>query len=344
MARDKDRPNGLLVAAGIGAGALLAARAVLRRSRYMDLRDKTVLIAGGSRGLGLELARQCAEQGARIAFCARNEEEIQRARQELGQMSGQVLGIQCDITIPAQTYEMVRGVIGHFGGIDVLMNVAGVIQVGPMEEMTLEDYQEAMATHFWGPLYTTTAVLPVMRARRSGRIVNITSIGGKVPAPHLLPYTASKFAAVGFSEGLRAELLKDNIFVTTVVPGLFRSGSTRHALFKGRHHEEYAWFATSDVTPLLSQSPRQLARRIINATQHGDAELISPWNAKLGVRLHGLCPGMTTCLASLANMMLPKPGGIGRERRTGAESSSGLVPKFARQRNRAAAQQFNEVR
>ena len=118
--------------------------------------------------------------------------------------------------------------------------------------MTLADYQEAMSVHFAAPLIATMAVLPAMRAGGGGRIVNISSIGGKVPAPHMLPYVASKFALTGFSEGLRVELEKENIFVTTVCPGLFRSGSPRNAFFKGRYEDEYAWFATSDVLPVMS--------------------------------------------------------------------------------------------
>ena len=88
----------------------------------------------------------------------------------------------------------------------MLVNNAGIIQVGPLEHMTIDDFEEAMATHFWGPLFTILAALPHMRGRGGRRIVNISSIGGKIAVPHLLPYTASKFALTGLSEGLRAEL------------------------------------------------------------------------------------------------------------------------------------------
>src|SRR5581483_11648807 len=159
----------------------LAVRALLRNRRAYDLHGRTVLITGGSRGLGLLLAREFAREGARIALWA-------------------------------------RAVRNRFGSVDVLVNNAGIIQVGPMEEMLLEDYEAAMQIHFWATVYTTLAVLPEMRQRGSGRIVNITSIGGKISPPHLLPYNASKFAQVGFSEGLRAELAKDGVLVTTVCP------------------------------------------------------------------------------------------------------------------------------
>src|SRR5918912_3423887 len=129
--------------------------------------------------------------------------------------------------------------------------------------MTLEDFEQAMAVHFWGPLYATLAVLPQMRARRDGRIVNISSIGGKVSVPHLVPYSASKFALAGLSDGLRAELSKENVIVTTVCPGLMRTGSPRNATFKGKHRDEYAWFSISDALPLTSMSAERAARQII---------------------------------------------------------------------------------
>lgn len=334
---------GMLGTIGLIAGATCAARQAIRRARFMDFRGRVALVTGGSRGLGLVLARQLVSEGARVAICSRDEAELNRAKSELQSMGGDVLGVQCDVTVQAQVDEMVRGVIGHFGQLDVLINNAGVIQVAPMEEMTLADYEEAMQTHFSGPLYTTLAALPAMRGRRQGRIINITSIGGKVPAPHLLPYTASKFALVGFSEGLRAELVKDNIFVTTVAPGLFRSGSPRNAIFKGRNYQEYAWFATADGTPGLSIDPNDLAERILNAARYGQAELITPLPAWIGAKVNGLFPGLTAELAGLVNQFLPKPGGIGPRRARGYESSSGLVPQYANDINTSAARANNEI-
>lgn len=99
-----------------------------------------------------------------------------------------------------------------------------------------------------------------MRRQRGGRIVNVSSVGGKIGVPHLLPYTASKFALTGLSEGLRVELKRERILVTTVCPGLMRTGSPRNALFRGKHKREYAWFAIADSLPLLSISAESAAR------------------------------------------------------------------------------------
>jgi NAD(P)-dependent dehydrogenase (short-subunit alcohol dehydrogenase family) len=341
----------VLITAG-GVGLLLAARAAVRRWRAYDFKDKAVLITGGSRGLGLVIARQVLRQGAHVAICARDEAELGRAREELelervfhdlGQHDGQVLTIPCDVTDRAQVQAMVHTVQQHFGRIDVLINNAGMIQVGPVELMTLEDYEEAMKVHFWGPLYTVLAALPSMRQRQEGRIVNISSIGGKLSMPHLLPYNASKFALVGLSEGLRAELAKDRIVVTTVCPGLMRTGSPRNAFFKGQHRAEYTWFSISDALPLVSQSAERAARQIIAACQRGDAEVVLSLPAKLATTMHGLFPGWTADLLSLANtLVLPGPGGIGTAQRAGKDSSSQLSPSWLTTLSDKAAQRNNE--
>jgi NAD(P)-dependent dehydrogenase (short-subunit alcohol dehydrogenase family) len=331
-----------LVTAG-GVGLLLAARAMLRWWREYDLRDKVVLITGGSRGLGLIMARQLLHQGARVAICARDETELAQARRDLDQHHGWVLTVACDITDQGQVNTMVQSVRRHFGRIDVLINNAGTIQVGPVELMTLEDYQEAMKVHFWGPLYTVLDVLPDMRQRQEGRIVNISSIGGKMSMPHLLPYSASKFALVGFSEGLRAELAKDGIVVTTVCPGLMRTGSPRNAFFKGQHRAEYAWFSISDALPLISQSAERAACQILAACKRGDAEVVLSLPAKLATTMHALFPGCAADLLSLVNtLLLPAPGGVGTTRLAGKDSSSQLSPSWLTRLNDEAAERNNE--
>ena len=333
----------LLTITGAALGTAYAARVVLRRSRRLPIDGKVVLITGGSRGLGLLLAREAASRNARVAICARDDDELNRAANELRDRGADVLAVQCDLTVRPQVEEFVAGTIRHFGAIDFLIHNAGTITVGPVEEMTIEDYDEAMRLHLGAAVYATHAVLPHMQARGGGRIVNITSIGGKVPAPHLLPYTASKFALVGFSEGLRAELLKDNIYVTTVVPGLMRTGSPRNAFFKGNAEAEYAWFSTADVMPLISMDAGRMARRVIDAAEYGDAELILPWSAKLQIKLHALFPSLSADLAGLFNRLLPEPGGVGQTRVIGALSESALRPQFAVEANDAAARANNEM-
>lgn len=338
------RSSSANVALGLAA---LAGGAVLwhyasRRPTY-SFTGKVVLITGGARGLGLVMARKLIREGARVAICSRNEQQLQRATSELRAREGQVLGIVCDITNHAEVEGMVKMVLDTWGQIDVLINVAGMIQVGPMETMDLHDYQTAMDVHFWGPLYLISAVLPHMRRRQVGRIVNITSIGGRISVPHLLPYSASKFALVGLSEGLRAELAKDGILVTTVSPGLMRTGSPRNAIFKGRHKAEYTWFTISDSIPGLSMSADRAATQIIEACRQGTSAVTLSLPAKAAHLFHGLFPGLTSDIMAVVNRVLPKSGGIGKRAAPGYQSQSRLAPSLLTTLTEQAARRNNEL-
>jgi NAD(P)-dependent dehydrogenase (short-subunit alcohol dehydrogenase family) len=312
------------------------------RDRY-SFKDKVVLITGGARGLGLVLARQLADEGAWVVLCSRTSEQLGRAKEQLEGRGGRVMTFRCDVSDQAQVDSMVRQVLDIWPGIDVLINDAGVIQVGPLETMRPQDYREAMDIHFWGPFHTINAVLPHMKRRGSGRIVNITSIGGRISVPHLLPYSASKFALVGFSEGLRSELAKDGIAVTTVTPGLMRTGSPRNALFKGHHRAEYAWFAISDSLPGVSMSSERAARQIIEACRQGRSEITLSLPAKIAVAIHGLLPGLTADVLGLVNRLLPGAGGIGQQRARGWESESAVAPSVLTTLTERAAARNNEM-
>jgi len=327
----------------VGAGVLVAARSLTRKISKYDLKDRVVLITGGSRGLGLVMARAFALQGARIAICARDEEELERARVDLENRGATVLAVKCDVTNNSEVIEMVEAVRYHFGDIDVLVNNAGIIQMGPLETMTHEDFRQAMRTHFWGPLNTTMAVLPEMRRRKNGRIVNISSIGGKISVPHLVPYCASKFALVGLSKGLGAELLKDGIVVTTVCPGLMRTGSPRNANFKGNHRAEYAWFSISDALPFTSINAERAARQIIEACKQGQAELVISVQAKAAVALDFLFPQLNTDLLSALNRLLPEADESQNDQVKGSASTSSWSPSWLTTLNERAALKNNET-
>lgn len=331
----------LLLAAGLGTAWFV--RTVMRRNRYFELRSRTVLVTGGSRGLGLVMARELIAHGARVAICARDSNELYRARQDLQNRGGHVLTVPCDVTDQTQVQAMVRSVEQTFGHIEMLINNAAIIQVGPLESMTIADFEEAMRTNFWGPLYTTLAVLPEMRRHGEGRIVNISSIGGKISVPHLLPYSASKFALTGLSEGLRAELAKDNIFVTTVCPHLTRTGSPPNVTFKGQHRLEYTWFSLGDSLAAVSIDADQAARNIIEAGKYGDAELILSLQANLAIRLHTLFPNLGAEMLFLVNQLLPGPGGVGTQGIKGKDSHSALSPSWLTRLGDEASRKNNEL-
>ena len=309
-----------------GAGALAAARFV-RARRRTDFYGRTVLITGGSRGLGLVMARLFAAEGAKLALLARTAEDLEKAKEELAPSGADVHVIPCNVRNREEVERAVAETVDRYGRLDVLVNNAGVIQVGPVEHMHQEDFQEALDVHFWAAYYATEAALPHLRAGGNGRIVNIASIAGKVAVPHLAPYVASKFALVGYSDVMRAELAKYGVRVTTVAPGLMRTGSHVNAFFKGRHQEEFAWFAVSDAQPFLSAKAKQAAREIVEACRYGDAALTITLPAKLAVRIERLFPRSTAAAMAFADRLLPEANGPeGDRRQTGWESFSSLAP------------------
>src|SRR5205823_831007 len=148
-------------------------------------------------------------------------------------------------------------------------------------------------------------IAPMMRDQGGGRIVNISSIGGRIPVPHLVPYSASKFALVGLSESMRTELAKDDVYVTTVCPFLMRTGSPMNAEFKGHHEEEFTWFAISDSLPLFSISAERAAHKIVEATRHGDANAAVGVQSRLLIILDALFPELLADGLALLNRFLP---------------------------------------
>ena len=319
-------------------------KSILQQSRHWDLNEKVVLITGGSRGLGLVMAREFATHGARVAVCARDEEDLARVREEFASRGDHFFSAPCDVSDPDQVQSLLSSVEKALGPVDVLVNNAGTILVGPLEHMTLEDFEDVMRVNFWGAVHTTLAVLPGMRRRGQGRIVNITSIGGKVAFPHLLPYTASKFALVGFSEGLRAELAKDGIWVTTVVPNLMRTGSPRNAEFKGNYEQEYAWFTITDSLPGASMRADRAARQIVRACQNGESEVVLGLPAKLAVIANGVAPGLLGDLLAAGNeWLLPQAAGEDTGRHKGYESENSATRSSLTSLTRAAERANNEI-
>lgn len=303
----------------LALGLAWAGRKLLKAASQEDLHGQVVLITGGSRGLGLALAREFAASGCRLALCARDGDELARARADLAQTGAEVETFVCDLREREQAARLIVDATARFGQIDILVNNAGVIEVGPLENMALYDFEDAMASDFWGMVTPTLAVLPQMRARRSGRIVNITSIGGKLSVPHLLPYSSAKFAATGFSEGLRAEAAGDGIRVTTIVPGLLRTGSFLHAEFKGKQAGEYAWFSLGDNLPGLSMSAETAARAIVQATRRGEAERVLGLPAQVAALAAGVFPGLVANASALVSSALPSARhGAGDTLQTGA--------------------------
>lgn len=331
-----------LWAAGIAGTALLVRRA-LRERRRIEFLGRVVVITGGSRGLGLVLARQFADEGAKLVLLARDAEALARAVDDLEAQGAEVLAVPCDVTDEAQVHAAIDVTLERYGRIDVLVHAAGVIGVGPFDTMRNDDYRRSLAIHGWAPLFLATAVAGAMRRQGGGRIVNVASIGGRVAIPHLLPYTMGKFALAGLSDGLRLELARDNIRVTTVFPGLMRTGSHVRAEFKGDAEREYAWFAVGNASVLASTSAEAAARRILRACRYGDAELIITPQAKLLAKARALFPHLTQGLLTLAARFLPEvPDHGGHDASPGWHNRGGRVQQFLTRRSDRAIDRNNE--
>jgi short-subunit dehydrogenase len=326
-------------------GAAVAATGSIRRPAD-DLTGEVAIVTGASRGLGLLLARELARHSCPLVICARDQAELERAAEDLRAAGGQVVTVAGDITDDAMPGLLIDTAIEQYGRLDILINNAGIIQVGPVESTTPEDYEAALRTMALAPVRLSLAALPVMRRQAHGRIVTITSIGGKVSVPHLLPYATAKFAAVGFSEGLRAELGTAPVTVTTVVPGLMRTGSHLHALFQGRQEEEFTWFALGASLPLVSMDAQRAAHQIVEAVRERRPEVILTPLGQVAARVAGIVPGLTAQVLHLAAQLgLPKPA----DRPTGAAVGRSLRPamnseafRWLTTLGREAGRRFNE--
>jgi short-subunit dehydrogenase len=301
---------------------------------------------GASRGLGPLIARELLDRGHDVVMTARGADELEAAARSLSERGRQVHTRVCDVRDRTAVEGVVAEVEHTVGPIDVLMSVAGTIEVGPVEAMSAETFDDAIDTMTRGPVHAALAVLPAMRQRGRGRIGTITSIGGMVSPPHLLPYATAKFGAVGFSDGLAAALSGTGVTATTVVPGLMRTGSHQRARFSGDAQAEYSWFAPAASLPLLSMDADRAARRIVSGVLAGRPLVVLTPLAWVGIRVRGLAPATTTRVMGWAGRLLPdQPARGGRravEGRDAASAVGGVVRRLTALGDKAARRN-NEV-
>ena len=322
------------------AGAALAAAAAASRGRD-DTGGEVAVVTGASRGLGLLLARELARHGCPLIICARDAAELERAAADLRASGAEVTAVTCDVTDPAVPQRLLDTAIERYGRLDIIVSNAGIIQVGPVADAQISHYQTALDIMGLAPVRLALAALPVMRRQNHGRIVTIASIGGKMSVPHLLPYSTAKFAAVGFSEGLRAELGRGPVTVTTVVPGLMRTGSHLQARFTGQAGKEFTWFSLGASLPVVSMDAERAARQIIEAARGRKAEIILTPAGQVVSRVTGLVPGLTSVvLHAVQQLALPAPspgaGPAGEEGTPGYELNPGRTRSAASSWHRRA--------
>ncbi len=301
----RNQISGIISLVGSAASMYLLIKGISRPRRVFVFQDKVVLITGGSRGLGLVLARKLAAQGAKLALLAHSQEELEQVGEELRAYDCEVLLLSCDLRDQAQVNGAVNRIIQRFGRLDVIINNAGIVQLGTLENMQLQDFQDAMDIHFWGPLYTIMASKDIMRKQGGGRIANITSISGNVGIPHLAPYSASKSALMGLSDSLRAELAKKNILITTVIPGLMHAESNALYNHKAWRPLDQAWFSIVNSLPIASVSLEQGAEQILEAIRRGEPSLVISPEARILILGNAIAPGIIANLMKLANRLIP---------------------------------------
>ncbi|PCC73433.1 Short-chain dehydrogenase [Nannocystis exedens] len=308
-------------ALGVAAGAWM----ISRRRRRITLQGRVVVVTGGGRGFGYAIAREFLRHGCKLAICGRDGEEIARAVAELRRRGADVFGMACDASDPVQVEAFIKGVLDTFGALDVLVNNAGQMFFGPVAELHPDDLEAAIRNILWVHYRPTMAVLPHMRARGFGRIVNITSVAGKIPIPHHAAYVVGKYAATGWSEVLTVELRKDGILVSTITPPPLANGAPLYTHFNGREEEEFKWFARGLTSRWSASSTDRAARIVVDAAIHGDRQrAISP-GSWLAARAQGAAPGLMTRIWAGFDRVLPPPGPPGHttKMRVGAEVVAG---------------------
>jgi short-subunit dehydrogenase len=311
-----------------------------------DISGEVAIVTGASRGLGLELARELGRHSVRLVICARHAAALREAADDLRASGAEVTAISADLGDDSAARLLIETALATYGRLDIIVNNAGIIQVGPVANSQASDYESAVRTMALAPARLTLAALPMMREQGHGRILNITSIGGKIGVPHLLPYCMAKFAEVAFSEGLRAELGSGPVTVTTAVPGLMRTGSHLQAMFRGQQEKEFTWFSLGASLPLISIDATRAARRIVSAMRSRRAEVILTPVAQIAARGAAVSPGLTARVLHAFSAALPEAADESAKLVPGKDLSPALPGKLFGKltaMGRSAAHRLNQV-
>lgn len=254
--------------------------------------EPTVLITGASEGIGRETAFLFAKNGYRVVLAARHADRLQAVAQELRDAHHAAIAVPTDVRDPQQVQILVEKAIESFGSINVLVNNAGIYISGPAEAFSLDDWHQAIDTNLWGYIHTIHALLPHFIARGSGTIVNVGSVGGKLPLPYLAPYTTSKFAVTGLTEALHTELAPKGIHVCGIYPNIIKSNFMDRAIFRGTHaaDSQARRQQVEDILKVpLVEKPHDVANAIWDAVKHQHAAVVVG-SANVSVASHRLFP------------------------------------------------------
>ena len=247
----------------------------------MDFQGKVVVVTGASSGIGKATSIDFAKEGAQVVCVSRNGEKIKKVVDEIKSFNGKSIGVTCDVSSHALVKRMVDKVYEQFGRVDVLVNCAGFGIYKSLKDHSIDEMEELMKTNYFGTVYTTKEVLPIMENQGTGHIVNIASMAGKLSFPNYSAYCASKFAVVGFTQSLRIELEQKNIGVSLICPAGAKTNFYDHPSFEGHPHK-------TDPESMLN--PHDVSRTIIDAVKSNKAEVHLPWTENVILAGKGAFP------------------------------------------------------
>lgn len=321
------------------------------RNTKKSLAGQSALVTGGSRGLGLLIADRLAARGCAVTIAARDSAELASAQKKLlhRRPGATVHTSVCDVRDQEAVHAMFKAAHDACGGPDIVIANAGIIQVAPVEAIGAKEFRDAMDTMFMGAVHTCLEALPYLReSEPGGRLAVISSVGGLLGVPHLLPYAGAKAAAGVLAEGLHAEVAADGVSVTAVYPGLMRTGSHLQAEFGGSRSKEFGWFSTVAGAPLISMNAQRAAERIVKAVVRRRTRLVLTPLARAADLAHGLAPALTTRLNGVVARTLPQPGPGSPPLRRGADvepprgAASGRFQTWGSALNERAADTYNQ--
>ncbi len=223
----------------------------------MRVEGRTAIITGASSGIGRETARELARRGASVVLAARNRERLDEVAADLSPLPGRCLVVPTDVTDRLAVAALVRRTVEEFGAIDILVNNAGVGLFAPVVGGSLDNMHHLFNVNFWGAVHCTQAAVPYMKAQRRGQVVNVSSVAGRIAAPYMGIYCATKFALAALSDALRVELAGSGVSVTTVFPGLTETSFQENMLREVDVPEPPSYFRYA--------SAAAVARRIVQA-------------------------------------------------------------------------------
>jgi len=225
----------------------------------LHLEGRTAIVTGASSGIGRQTAREFARRRAHVVLASRNRDKLEALATELADYPGRRLVVPTDVTDRLAVEALVRRTVEEFDSLDVLVNNAGVGLFAPIADGSLDNMHHLLNVNFWGAVHCIQAAVPYMRHQGRGHIVNVASIAGKVAAPYIGVYSATKFALIAVSDALRSELAGTGIHVSTVYPGLTDTSLQENMLREVEVPDPPGY--------LRSASPAAVARRIVQAVR-----------------------------------------------------------------------------